>query len=107
MTKLLRGLGAAVTFSAHMAATPIFGPKISNFLNMPKTMLAGALLVATSLLSTRISFLLIIGQRMAGLWAKKACEADKFIGNIELMLRFWAKSGANKLEQQPNLLIFS
>ena len=70
-------------------------------------MVAGALLVATSLLSIRISFLLIIGLRMAGLWAKKACEADKFIGNIELMLRFWAKSGANKLEQQPNLLIFS
>ena len=38
---------------------------------------------------------------------KKACEAAKFIGNIELLLRFWAKSGANKLEQQPNLLIFS
>ena len=75
MTKLLRGLGAAVTFSAHMAATPIFGPKISNFLH------TGALLVATSLLSMRISFLLIIGQRMAGLWAKKACEAAKFIGS--------------------------
>ena len=44
---------------------------------------------------------------MAGLWAKKACEAAKFIGNIELILRFWEKSGANKLEQQPNLLIFT
>ena len=44
---------------------------------------------------------------MAGLWAKKACEAAKFIGNIELILRFWAKSGANKMEQQPDLLIFS
>ena len=79
MTKLLRGLGAAVTSSAHMAATPIFGPKISNFLNMPKTMLAGALLVATSLLSMRISFLLIIGQRMAGLWAKKDVKLPKLL----------------------------
>ena len=79
MTKLLRGLGAAVTFSAYMAATPIFGPKISNFLNMPKTMLAGAQLVATRLLSTRISFLLIIGQRMAGLWAKKDVKLPKLL----------------------------
>ena len=79
MTKLLRCLGAAVTFSAHMAATPIFGPKISNFLNMPKTMLAGALLVATSLLSMWISFLLIIGQRMAGLWAKKDVKLPKLL----------------------------
>ena len=84
MTKLLRGLGAAVTFSAHMAATPIFGSKISNFPNMPKTMLAGALLIATSLLSMRIFF--------ANNWptngwfmGKKACEAAKFIGNIELI----------------------
>ena len=79
MTKLLRGLGAAVTFSAHMVATPIFGPKILKFLNMPKTMLAGALLVATSLLSTRISFLTMIGQRMAGLWAKKHVQLPNLV----------------------------
>ena len=85
MTKLLRDLGAAVTSSARMAATPIFGPKISNFLNMPKTMHAGALLVATSLLSTRISFLLIIGQRMAGLWAKKHVKLPNILGVIHLI----------------------
>ena len=85
MTKLLRGLGAAVTFSAHMAATPIFAPKISNFLNMPKTMLAGALLVATSLLSMWISFLLIIGQRMAGLCAKKHMKLPNILGVIHLI----------------------
>ena len=85
MTKLLRGLGAAVTFSAHMVATPIFGPKISNFLNMPKTMLAGAQLVATNLLSMRISFLLIISQRMAGFWARKHVQLPNLLGFINLM----------------------
>ena len=74
-----------MTSSAHMAATPIFGPKISNFLNMPKTMLAGALLVATSLLSMWISFLLIIGQRMAGLWAKKHVKLPNLLGVVNLI----------------------
>ena len=57
----------------RVAATPIFGPKISNPANKVKTKHMGALLVATGLLCTRISFFFEIGQKMAELWTKNVC----------------------------------
>ena len=56
MTELLRGSELPVPNIARRAATPNFGRKISNLPFKVKTKQMGALLVATDVLSTRISF---------------------------------------------------
>ena len=60
-------------------------PKISNFLNKAKTMLVGALLEATGLLSTRISFFLKLNKK----W-----------------LSYEPKCGAQIWARHPNLVVF-
>ena len=79
LTKLLSDLGPTVTFSAHGAATPNVDPKISNFLNISKTMHAGALLVDMGLLSMGTSFLLELAEKIAGLWAKRNVKKDQIM----------------------------
>ena len=67
----------------RVAATPIFGPKISNSANKVKTKHVGALLVATGLLCTRISFFLKLDKKWlsyeqysyAHIWAQAPIRA--------------------------------
>ena len=79
LTKLLSDLGPTVTFSAHGAATPNVDPKISNFLNISKTMHAGALLVDIGLLSMGTSFLLELAEKWLGYGQKKNVKKDQIM----------------------------
>ena len=55
-------------------ATPNFGQKISNFSNKVKTKHMGALLVATGLLSTRISFFLKLDKKWLSYGPKRDAQ---------------------------------
>ena len=80
LTKLLSDLGPTVTFSAHGAATPNVDPKISNFLNISKTMHAGALLVDIGLLSMGTSLLLELAEKWLDYGQKKCCQKGQNYG---------------------------
>ena len=68
-----------MTFSAHGAAAPNVDPKISNFLNISKTMHAGALLVDMGLLSMGTSFLLELAEKWLGYGQKKNVKKDQIM----------------------------
>ena len=59
---------------ARRVATPNFGPKISNSPYKVKTKQMGALLVATDVLSTRISFFLKLTKKWPSYGPKRVAE---------------------------------
>ena len=85
MVKLLRGSRNPNTHIGPQGGRGQLCPKISNFLNKLKTMLVGALLEATGLLSSRIFFFLKLDKK----WSSYELNRDAQI---------WAR--------QPNFAVF-